>query len=96
MLSKFFLHFSGARNLPKMTSSGTRNRHRMMISCPRNRHDDSAYILGPDIFILGRFLAPEIVKMNIKYIFFYSNRPKQHMVSIIVEMPTEGESDLTQ
>ena len=62
MLSKFFLDFSGPRNLPKMTISGARNHHRMMISGPRNRHYDSAYILGPEIFILRWFLAPEIVQ----------------------------------
>ena len=30
-----------------------RNHHRMMISGPRNCHYDSAYILGPEIFIPG-------------------------------------------
>ena len=35
----------------------------MMISGPRNRHYDSAYILGPEIFDMRLFLAPEIVKL---------------------------------
>ena len=52
MLSKVISDFSGLINLPKMTISGAKNHHRMMISGPRNGHYDSAYILGPEIFIL--------------------------------------------
>ena len=37
--------------------------YRMMISGPKNRHYDSAYILGPEIFILRWFLAPKIVQI---------------------------------
>ena len=40
------------------------NHHIMMSSGPRNRQYDSAYILGPDIFILRWFLAPEIVQKS--------------------------------